>query len=417
MARQILDSRGVPTLEVAVQTAFGAIGTASVPSGASTGTKEAVELRDNEKSYFGKGVSLACQNVNTEINTALNGVEVTDQKKIDEILIKLDGTENKARLGGNSLIGVSMACARAGAVMANLPLYEYLARLGGVKKYSMPRPMFNLINGGLHAFNGLAIQEYLFIPQVKNFSEAVRMGAETHHIIAELLKSRHMYSGVGDEGGEAPKLKSNTEPFVLIIEAAGKLGFKLGEDYGLGIDAAANSFVQNVNDNFNYKLELEGKTFSSLELIDLYEKWISDFKLVLIEDGLAETDLEGWKLMTKILSDKIHVVGQKLEIVGDDLFVTDARRLIDGVREKMANAVIIKPNQVGTVTETIATIKAAKAHNYACVASHRSGDTIDTFIADLAVGLNCEYIKAGAPARGERVAKYNRLMEISEQII
>lgn len=415
-ARQILDSRGAPTLEVAVFTLGGAVGRAAVPSGASTGKKEAVELRDKKVEYFGKGVMLACENVNTEISGRLKNISVTDQSGIDKLLVEADGTPARSRLGGNSLIGVSMACARAAANLENLPLYKYLAKISHLKlKEKMPVPMLNLINGGLHAGNSLDIQEYLFIPKGKKMAEALRMAAEVYHALGALLSKRGLSTGVGDEGGFAPELRRNSEPFNLIIEAAQSAGFKLDQDYGLGIDAAANSFLQN-NNPFQYQLTLENELLSSMALIDLYEKWIDDYKLISIEDGLAEDDLEGWQQMTKILSEKAHVVGRGLEIIGDDLFVTSAKRLIDGIERKLATAVIIKPSQVGTVSETIETVRIAKQHNYACVASHRSGDTPDAFIADLAVGLACEYIKAGAPARGERVAKYNRLLEIEEEL-
>ncbi|HYD90088.1 MAG TPA: phosphopyruvate hydratase [Flavobacterium sp.] len=412
-ARQILDSRGNPTLEVEAWSTSGISAVAGVPSGASTGKAEAHELRDGGEAYFGKAVGHAVENVNTEINAALRGFDIFNQSKIDQTLIDLDGKENKSRLGANAILGASLACARLASQSRGLPLYSYIHKLARIKNSSpkLPKLMFNLINGGLHADSGLDIQEYLFIPSGDNLSLSVRQAAETYHRLAELLHSKGLSNGVGDEGGFAPHLKHNTEAFDFIIEAAKAQNYTLAKDFNLGLDAAANSFTQG-SEPFRYNLKLDNKIVSAEELIDIYNQWIEEYGLVSIEDGLSEDDKLGWKLMTERLHHKTHVVGQNVELIGDDLFVTQARRLIDGAHDKLGTAIIIKPNQVGTLSETINTVRQAKSLGYACIASHRSGETNDDFIADLAVGLACDYIKAGAPARGERVSKYNRLLKI-----
>lgn len=415
-ARQILDSRGIPTIEVRLQTSDGVIAVSQVPSGASTGKHEATELRDGGAAFYGKGVLNAVENVNTEIAKAIKGFDVTDQDGIDARLIKLDGTPAKSRLGGNALTGVSQAAARAGAAVSGLPLYKYLFKLLDSRfQMDLPRPMFNLINGGLHADNQLEVQEFLFIPLANTFSEGVRTGVETYHGLTDVLRKKGLYTGVGDEGGHAPKLNKNADGFEFIIEAATKAGHKLTKDYALAIDAAANSFLSS-NSPFKYNLKLDGKELTTEELVDLYVSWIEKYKLVSIEDGLAEDDKEGWKLMTRKLAGDVHLVKQKVELVGDDLFVTSAKRLIDGAHDKIGTAIIIKPNQIGTISETINTVRTARELGYACIASHRSGDTNDDFIADLSVGFGCAFIKAGAPARGERVSKYNRLLEIDKEL-
>lgn len=415
-ARQILDSRGIPTIEVRLQVSDGTVAVSQVPSGASTGKHEATELRDGGAAFYGKGVLNAVENVNTEIGKALKGFDVTDQEGIDERLIKLDGTPGKSRLGGNALIGVSQAAARAGAAVSGLPLYRYLFKLLDSRfQMDLPRPMFNLINGGLHADNQLEVQEFLFIPLADTFSEGVRVGVETYHGLTDVLRKKGLYTGVGDEGGHAPKLTKNADGFEFIIEAATQAGHELTKDYALAIDAAANSFLSS-SSPFKYNLKLDGKEFTTEELVDLYVSWIEKYKLISIEDGLAEDDKQGWKLMTKKLAADVHLVKQKVELVGDDLFVTSAKRLIDGAHDKIGTAIIIKPNQIGTITETVNTVRTARELGYACIASHRSGDTNDDFIADLAVGFGCSFIKAGAPARGERVSKYNRLMEIDKEL-
>jgi enolase len=344
-------------------------------------------------------------------------MDIFSQHMRDAALITLDGTEDKSRLGANALLGVSLACARAAALARGIPLYRYLHQLGGIKKShpGLPRPMFNLINGGLHADSGLDIQEYLFVPLKVSMAEAVRMAAETYHQLASILKERTLSSGVGDEGGFAPRLSSDGEGFELIHQAAEKAGYTSGRDYDLAFDGAANSFLHS-SQPFTYNLSREHTMLTAEQLVGVYEEWADRYGIISIEDGLAEDDKEGWQMMTKRIGDKTHVVGQTIEVVGDDLFVTNARRLVDGANDKLGTAVIIKPNQVGTVTETITTIKRAKQLRYACIASHRSGETNDDFIADLAVGLACDYIKAGAPARGERVAKYNRLMNIEQEL-
>ena len=409
-ARQIFDSRGWPTLEVKVITSQGFIGIAGVPSGTSTGKKEVMELRDGGKAFGGRGVGHAIEIVNTTLARGLAGMTVFDQQAIDKKLVELDGTPNKSHLGGNTLIGASIACAKAAAASSKLPVFKYLRNISGIN-LGKPKLMFNLINGGLHADNGLDIQEYVFIPQQETLKGNIEQGIETYHKLANILRSKNLSSGVGDEGGFSPNLKSNTEAFELLIETAESLNLEHGKDYFLGFDAAANSFVQKDSD-FKYNLKLENKSLTSLELIALYETWVEKYKLETIEDGLAEDDVEGWKEMTQRISYKTHTLGQKVEVVGDDFFVTHAKKLIEGARLKIATAIIIKPNQVGTLSETIETIKTAKKLGYSLVASHRSGETNDDFIADLAVGCGCDYLKAGAPARGERMAKYNRLLEI-----
>ena len=404
-AREVLDSRANPTVEVEVVTEDGGFGRAIVPSGASTGAYEAVELRDNEKHrYMGKGVSKAVHNVNNVIAPNLYEYDVFDQVGIDEMMIELDGTDNKGKLGANAILGVSMAVARAAADELNLPLYQYL---GGVGARVMPIPMMNILNGGKHADNNVDIQEFMILPVgAPSFKEALRMGSEVYHHLKKVLQGKGLSTGVGDEGGFAPNLESNEEAFQVIVEAIEEAGYAPGKDVVLGIDVAASEIYEDEK----YYFKGEDRKLSSVEVIDFYEEMISKYPIVSIEDGLSEDDWEGWKLMTARL-------GKKIQIVGDDLFVTNVKRLKKGIEENAANAILIKLNQIGTITETLSAIELAKINGYKVVISHRSGETEDSTIADLAVAVNSRQIKTGAPARTDRVAKYNQLLRIEDEFM
>lgn len=404
-AREVLDSRANPTVEVEVVTEDGGFGRAIVPSGASTGAYEAVELRDNEKNrYMGKGVSKAVHNVNNVIAPNLYEYDVFDQVGIDEMMIELDGTDNKGKLGANAILGVSMAVARAAADELNLPLYQYL---GGVGARVMPIPMMNILNGGKHADNNVDIQEFMILPVgAPSFKEALRMGSEVYHHLKKVLQGKGLSTGVGDEGGFAPNLESNEEAFQVIVEAIEEAGYTPGKDVVLGIDVAASEIYE----DGKYYFKGEDRKLSSLEVIDFYEEMISKYPIVSIEDGLSEDDWEGWKLMTARL-------GKKIQIVGDDLFVTNVKRLKKGIDENAANSILIKLNQIGTITETLSAIELAKINGYKVVISHRSGETEDSTIADLAVAVNSRQIKTGAPARTDRVAKYNQLLRIEDEFM
>ncbi|VFQ46425.1 phosphopyruvate hydratase [Desulfoluna butyratoxydans] len=404
VAREILDSRGNPTVEVDITLHCGATGRAAVPSGASTGTREALELRDKDpKRYLGKGVLTAVENVNAIIAPAVIGLDASDQVALDEALIELDGTENKSKLGANALLGVSMAAARAAADAYSLPLYRYL---GGMAACELPLPMMNIVNGGSHATNSLDIQEFMIIPAgAGTAAEAIRMGAEVFHHLKSLLKEKGLTTGVGDEGGFAPNLGSNEEALALIIAAVESAGYVPGKDVVLALDAAASEFYK----DGKYVLEAEGKALTSEEMVAYYERLVATYPIVSIEDGLAEGDWDGWALMTQRM-------GEKIQIVGDDLFVTNPAILAKGIELGVANSILIKLNQIGTVTETLRAIEMARAAGYSTVISHRSGETSDTFISDLAVGISGGQIKTGSLSRSDRVAKYNQLMRIAEEL-
>jgi enolase len=398
-ARQILDSRGNPTLEVEVALDDGTVGRAGVPSGASTGAFEAVELRDGESEFGGKGVTRAAAFVVDEIQPELLGHEADDQRLVDQALIELDRTPNKARLGANALVGVSMAVARAAADSAGLPLFRYL---GGPNAYVLPVPMMNILNGGAHADNNVDIQEFMIAPiGAATYSEALRWGAETYQALKSVLKQRGLATGVGDEGGFAPDLDSNRAALDLIVEAISKTGLTPGRDVGLAIDAAATEFYKDGAYVF------EGSPRSPEEMSATYAEWLDGYPFVSLEDPLSEEDWTGWATLTA-------EIGDRVQIVGDDLFVTNPERLSRGIAEKSANALLVKLNQIGTVTETLDAVSMAHRAGFACMISHRSGETDDTFIADLAVATNAGQLKTGAPARGERVAKYNQLLRIEE---
>ena len=404
VARQILDSRCFPTVEVEVYLEDGTVGRAAVPSGASTGMYEAVELRDGDKdNYLGKGVLKAVQNVNDTIAEELIGCNVYDQPYIDKMLIELDGTPNKAKLGANAILGVSLAVANAAAKSLDLPLYQYV---GGVNAKVLPVPMMNIINGGSHADNSVDLQEFMVMPVgAKTFSDALKMCAEVYHTLKKTLHDKGYSTAIGDEGGFAPDLKSNEEAIEVIIEAITKAGYKAGEDMFIAIDAASSEYYK----DGKYVLEHEGKTLTAAEMVDFLEDWVNKYPIISIEDGMAEEDWEGWKLITERL-------GKKVQLVGDDLFVTNTTRLEDGIQRGVANSILIKLNQIGTLTETLNAIEMANRAGYTAVISHRSGETEDTTIADLVVAVNAGQIKTGAPARSERVAKYNQLIRISEEL-
>jgi len=405
-ARQILDSRGNPTIEVDVITEQGAVGRAAVPSGASTGKHEAVELRDNDKGRFlGKSVQKAVYNVNKVINEELNGFYITDQAEIDYAMIELDGTENKSNLGANAILGVSLAVAKAAAQTTGQPLYRYL---GGVHAHILPVPMMNILNGGAHADNLIDFQEFMIMPiGADSFSDALRMGVEVYHSLKSVLQSKKYSTNVGDEGGFAPNLKSNEEAIELVIKAIEKAKYKPGEDIYIALDPAATEFY-NEKEGI-YKLEATGQKLSSLEMVDYWKKWIKKYPIVSIEDGLAEDDWDGWAAMTKD-------VGQDIQLVGDDLFVTNTNRLVKGITDGVANSILIKVNQIGTLTETINAMHLANKYGYTAVVSHRSGETEDTTIAEIAVGMNNGQIKTGAASRTDRIAKYNQLLRIEETL-
>lgn len=403
-AREILDSRGNPTVEVEVWTENDAFGRAQVPSGASTGAFEAVELRDGDKSrYLGKGVMNAVDNVNNIIAPEIIGMDVFDQVGIDMTMIELDGTDNKGKLGANAILGVSLAVAKAAADELGLPLYQYI---GGVNGRVLPVPMMNILNGGKHADNNVDIQEFMILPVgATNFREALRMGAEVFHNLKSVLKGKGLNTAVGDEGGFAPNLTSNEEALATIVEAIEKAGYKPGKDVCLGVDVAATEIYD--EERKIYKLAGEGKELTVEEMVNFYEELVNKYPIISIEDGLAEEDWDGWKLLTDRLGDRV-------QIVGDDLFVTNTERVEKGIKLGVANSVLIKLNQIGTLTETLNTIEMAKVHGYTAVVSHRSGETEDTTIADLVVGVNAGQIKTGAPSRTDRVAKYNQLLRLED---
>ena len=403
-AREILDSRGNPTVEVDVTLEDGSMGRAAVPSGASTGAFEAVELRDGDKQrYLGKGVQQAVENVNALIAPEIEGMNAFDQPAIDRTLIELDGTENKGKLGANAILGVSLAVAKAAAESVGLPLYQYL---GGVNAKELPVPMMNILNGGKHADNNVDIQEFMIMPVgAANFAEGLRMGAEVYHSLKAVLKEKSLATAIGDEGGFAPSLESNADALLAIVEAIQRAGYQPGEQVALALDVAATELYQ---DGY-YNLAGEGLKKTSEEMIAYYEKLIEDYPIVSIEDGLSEEDWEGWRLMTERL-------GSKIQLVGDDIFVTNPQRLARGIKEKCANSILIKLNQIGTLTETLDAIEMAKRAGYTAVISHRSGETEDVTMAHVAVAVNAGQIKTGAPARTERVAKYNELLRIEEEL-
>ncbi|OGI50961.1 MAG: phosphopyruvate hydratase [Candidatus Muproteobacteria bacterium RIFCSPHIGHO2_02_FULL_60_13] len=406
-AREILDSRGNPTVEADVILKSGAVGRAAVPSGASTGSREAIELRDGDaRRYGGKGVKKACANVNGAIRQALLGKEANDQAAIDRTMIDLDGTENKSRLGANAMLAVSLACARAAAAEAKQPLYRYLNGLGGGVPMQMPVPMMNIINGGVHADNNIDFQEFMILPVgASSFAEALRCGTEVFHVLKKVLQGMKLNTAVGDEGGFAPDLKSNEEALQVILQGIEKAGYKSGVDVCLGIDVASSEF----NKNGKYELESEHASLSAEQFIDKLADWVSRYPIITIEDGCGEGDWAGWELLTKKL-------GKKIQIVGDDIFVTNTAILQEGIRRGVANSILIKVNQIGTLSETLAAIAMARKAGYTSVISHRSGETEDSFIADLAVATGTGQIKTGSLSRSDRVAKYNQLLRIEEEL-
>ncbi|MDG1349540.1 MAG: phosphopyruvate hydratase [Crocinitomicaceae bacterium] len=403
-ARQILDSRGNPTIEVDAMSTNGYLGRAAVPSGASTGIHEAVELRDQDATvYMGKGVLKAIENVNTIINEALHGMDIFDQKAIDHKLISLDGTDNKSNLGANAILGTSLAVAKLAAQHAELSLYRYI---GGVGAVTMPVPMMNILNGGSHADNLIDIQEFMVMPfGAKSFSEGLRWGTEIFHHLKSVLKSKGMSTNVGDEGGFAPNLGSNDEAITVVLEAIEKAGFRPGEDVYVALDAASSEFFKEGKYNF----ESTGESMTSAEMVSFWENWCNKYPIASIEDGLAEDDWSGWKLATEKL-------GERVQLVGDDLFVTNTKRLSRGIAEGIANSILVKVNQIGTLSETIDAVQMATQNRYTSVMSHRSGETEDHTISDLAVALNTGQIKTGSASRSDRMAKYNQLLRIEEEL-
>jgi enolase len=402
-ARQILDSRGNPTVEVEVVTEGGSFGRAAVPSGASTGAYEALELRDGEDAYGGKGVLKAVKNVNEVIAPEIEGLDATDQVEIDELMIKLDGSADKSILGANAILGVSLAVAKAGAEACGLPLYQYL---GGPSARVLPVPMMNILNGGKHAVDSTDLQEFMIMPVgAPTFSEALRWCTETYHSLKKVLAEKKYSVSIGDEGGFAPSLKSNAEAIEVILQAIEKAGYRPGDDMMIALDPASSEIFE----DGKYTLAKEGKTLTSAEMVDFYADWAARFPIISIEDGMAEDDWEGWALLTEKLGDKV-------QIVGDDLFVTNTERLQKGIDEGVANSILIKLNQIGSLTETLAAIEMAKRASYTAVVSHRSGETEDVTIADLVVATNAGQIKTGAPCRTDRVAKYNQLLRIEESL-
>lgn len=406
-ARQILDSRGNPTIEVDVITESGSIGRAAVPSGASTGTHEAVELRDNDaKRYLGKGVENAVNNVNSTIAEELIGMEVSDQRTLDMTMIDLDGSENKANLGANAILGVSLAAAKAAAAESGQPLYRYI---GGVNAALLPVPMMNILNGGSHADNSIDFQEFMIMPvNARSFSEALRMGTEVFHHLKNVLKKKGMSTNVGDEGGFAPNMKSNEEAIVTVLEAIEKAGYRPGEDIYIAMDAAASEFYNAEEGMYHFK-KSTGDKLTSSQMVDYWADWAKRYPILSIEDGLSEDDWDGWKLLTE-------KTGGKIQLVGDDLFVTNVDRLKQGIDKNIANSILVKVNQIGTLTETINAVQMAMNNKYTAVMSHRSGETEDTTIADLAVALRCGQIKTGSASRSDRIAKYNQLLRIEEML-
>ena len=405
--RQILDSRGNPTVEVEVFTEQGAMGRAAVPSGASTGVHEACELRDGDKSqYMGKGVMQAVQNVNNVLNEELRGMYVTEQRSIDMKMIELDGTENKSRLGANAILGVSLACAKAAAMESNQELFHYL---GGVNAYTLPVPMMNILNGGSHADNSIDFQEFMIMPVgAPTFTEALRMGAEVFHNLRSVLKSKGMSTNVGDEGGFAPNLSSNEEAIMCILQAIEKAGYRPGEDVYIALDAAASEFYLPEENVYHLKWST-GDKLTPAQMSDFWSDWVKKYPVISIEDGMAEDDWDGWRLHT-------DAIGDRCQLVGDDLFVTNVDRLKMGLERNVANSILIKLNQIGTLTETIDAVNLALRNKYTAIISHRSGETEDTTIADLVVAMNAGLIKTGSASRTDRICKYNQLMRIEESL-
>jgi enolase len=404
-AREILDSRGNPTVEVEIILDDGAFGRAAVPSGASTGVHEALELRDGDKSrYGGKGVLQAVEHVNNEITQAIIGMDALDQSAVDKAMLVLDGTPNKNKFGANAILGVSLAVARAAADSVGLPLYRYL---GGVTAKVLPVPMFNILNGGVHAnWQGTDLQEFMIAPVgAPNFREALRWGSEVYQALKGVLKNSGYSTGVGDEGGFAPALKTNAEAVEVILKAIGKAGYKPGEQIAIALDPASSGFFE----EGLYNLRTENRKVTSAEMVQMYADWVAKYPIVVLEDGLAEDDWDGWKLLNQKL-------GSQIELVGDDLFVTNVTRIARGIEENAANAVLIKLNQIGSVSETIAAIEMARKAGWGAMVSHRSGETVDSFIADFTVAMSTGHLKTGAPCRGERVEKYNQLMRIEEEL-
>ncbi len=408
IGREILDSRGNPTVEAEVLLESGVIGRAAVPSGASTGEHEAVELRDGDKGrYNGKGVLNAVENINEKIADELIDFDAADQASIDQFLINLDGTENKSNLGANAILAVSLACAKAAAETLGLPLYRYI---GGTNAKTLPVPMMNILNGGKHADNNVDFQEFMVMPVgAPNFAEALRMGSETFHALKSVLKQKGYNTAVGDEGGFAPNLKSNEEAIEVILEAINKTGYKVGDEIAIAIDPAASEFFLKEKNAYHLFKSAPGKEISIEEMVDFWADWVSKYPIVSLEDGLAEDDWDGWKILTEKLGDKI-------QIVGDDIFVTNTERLAKGIEMGVANSILIKVNQIGTLTETLDAIEMAKVAGYTSVISHRSGETEDTTIADIAVATNAGQIKTGSVSRTDRVAKYNQLLRIEEEL-
>lgn len=403
-AREILDSRGNPTIEVDCILEDGSLGRASIPSGASTGKYEALELRDGEKRYRGKGVRKAIHNVNSEIREKLSGLEALSQSHIDKLLCELDGTPNKSRLGANAILGVSLAVAKAASISLGIPLYRYI---GGINSRTLPVPQMNVLNGGKHADNNVDIQEFMIVPAGQSrFSEALRVGVEVFHNLKDVLRERNLFTGIGDEGGFAPNLKSNQEALEIILVAIEKAGYRPGEDVWIAIDSAASELYK--DGVYSLLAEPEPKRDSE-GMVELYKQWVKKFPIVSIEDGLAQDDWDGWKLLTREL-------GSKVQIVGDDIFVTNTERLTRGVNEGIANSILVKLNQIGTLTETLQCIQLAKNSDYTVVISHRSGETEDTTISDLSVSVNAGQIKTGSASRTDRVAKYNQLLRIEEEL-
>ena len=403
-AQEVLDSRGNPTVKATVVLSDGTVASAIVPSGASTGKREALELRDGDERYFGKGVLKACENVEVAIADELVGLSPYNQAQIDKIMKELDGTQNYSKLGANAVLGVSMAVARAAAKSLHLPLYRYL---GGSNALVLPTPMLNIINGGAHADNDVDLQEYMILPSgFEEYKEALRASSEIYHTLKKLLAEDGHPTALGDEGGFAPNFKNNEEPIEYILKAIEKAGYKPGEQVNIALDAASSEFYK----DGKYELRGDGKVLSAEELVEFYADLVERFPIVSLEDGMAEDDWQGWKILTQKLGDTI-------QLVGDDIFVTNPQILRKGIDEGVANAILIKPNQIGSVSETMETVRLAQRNDYRCVMSHRSGESEDAFIADFAVALNTGQIKTGAPARGERTAKYNRLLEIERDLL
>ncbi|HMU98773.1 MAG TPA: phosphopyruvate hydratase [Chitinophagales bacterium] len=405
-ARQILDSRGNPTVEVDILTDNGIIGRAAVPSGASTGAREAVELRDGGNLYMGKGVLKAVENVNSTIAEALIGEDVYDQRVIDKIMLELDGTDNKQKLGANAILAVSLAVAKAAAQEAGMPIYRYV---GGTNAYTLPIPLMNILNGGAHADNKIDFQEFMVMPVgASTFSEGLRMGVEIFHNLKKVLKSKGYSTNVGDEGGFAPEIKSNEEAIETVLKAIESAGYKPGEQVKIAMDAASSEFYDATKKRYVFK-KSDNKEMSSEEMVDYWKTWVNKYPILSIEDGLAEDDWNGWALLTK-------EIGNKCQLVGDDVFVTNSKILAEGIEKKVANSILVKVNQIGSLSETIEAVELAHRNRYTSIMSHRSGETEDSIIADLAVALNCGQIKTGSASRSDRMAKYNQLLRIEEEL-